>query len=86
MSTVNVFDTGAFDFGVTVGPSTSTTSPLREDDPNILYGDDQDDFRNYVFSPFTVHHASDDDEAPFVTPPNQNGGNIRGRRTSYSVS
>lgn len=65
MSTINVLDTvvGAT-FCVTVGPNTSPTSTLREDDPDIMYGDDQDDFQNFVFIPFTIHPTSNDDESP----------------------
>ena len=64
---VNVSDTGAdVNFGVTMGPGTSTASPLRDDNPNILFGDDQENFTDFVFSPFTIHVNSDDDDAPMT--------------------
>lgn len=67
MKTVNVSDTGAHvDFRVTKGPSTSTTSPLREDDSDIVFGDDQEAFQDFTFSPFTLHWNNDDDDAPMT--------------------
>lgn len=44
MSTVNVSNTGAYYFVVSIGTSTSTTSPLRADDPDLIFGDDQEVF------------------------------------------
>lgn len=65
--TANVFDMGVgVTFGATVGPSTSTTLPLREDDPDLLFGDDQDDFQNFVFCPITIHQVMDDEDAPMT--------------------
>ncbi|XP_023748406.1 uncharacterized protein LOC111896671 [Lactuca sativa] len=46
MSTVNVFDIGASNFGVAVGPNTSTGLPLREDDPDIGFGMNMIIFKN----------------------------------------
>lgn len=64
---VNVSDTGeSVDFGITMGPSTSTASLLRDTDPNIFFGDDQEAFQDFTFSPSTVHQTSDDDEAPMT--------------------
>lgn len=55
MSTVNVSDAGVgVTFGTTFGPRTYTASPLKDDYLDVMYGDDQDDFHNFVFSPFTV--------------------------------
>lgn len=50
-----------FNFGVTLGPSTSTTSPLRDDDPYIIYCDDHEGFQDFTFNPFTIHQTNDDD-------------------------
>ena len=48
ISTVNVSNTGAHvDFGVTMGISALTASPLREDDPGVMFRDEQDDFQNF---------------------------------------
>lgn len=66
MSTVNVSDTGAFDFGASVGPNTSTASLLREDDHDVMFGDNQDDLQNFVCSPFIVCQARDDEVAPIT--------------------
>lgn len=61
----NVSDMGAdVNTSVTMGRGTSTTSPLRDDDPDILFGDDPENFTDLVFSTFTVHANSDDDDAP----------------------
>lgn len=44
MSTVNISDTRAVTFSAIVGPVTSTTSPLRDDDPDLVFGGYQEDF------------------------------------------
>lgn len=62
---VNVSDTGVdINFDVTLGRGASTASPLDEDDANILFGNDQENFTDFVFSPFTINVNSDDDDAP----------------------
>lgn len=66
MSNVNVSVMGAFDLGTTVTPNTSLISPLREDDPDMMFYDDKDDLHDFVLSPFTVHPTNDDDEAPMT--------------------
>lgn len=43
--TVNVSNTGEdVNFGVTVGPNTSTALPFHYEDPDIVFGDDRDTF------------------------------------------
>lgn len=60
----NVTDTGVdVNIGVTSGLSTSSSSPFRKNDRDIMFGDDLGNFQDFVFSPFTVNQASDDDEA-----------------------
>ena len=41
---VNVSDTWAYDFGVIVGPRTFTASLSHDDNPDLVFGDDQEDF------------------------------------------
>ncbi|CAI9268699.1 unnamed protein product [Lactuca saligna] len=40
-------------------------SLLRQDDPDMIYGDGEDDFTGFTFSPFTIRNESDD-EAPVM--------------------
>lgn len=52
--TVNVSDTRAgVDFGVTKGPGTSTASPFREDDPDIILGMIKKLFKISLSAPLT---------------------------------
>lgn len=61
--TVNVTDMGTCAFNATVGPNASPIFALRDDDPNLVFGDAQDDFQDFLYSPFIVHQTSDDNEA-----------------------
>lgn len=64
--TVNISDTGACAFGVTVAFSSSPVSPLRVDDPDTIFGHDGDDFQDFHYSPFTFYEENDDDDAPMT--------------------
>lgn len=64
MTTINVSDTRAHVyFGVTKVPSISIASPFRNDDPDIIFSDEQEAFQDFNFVPFTIHQKSDDDIA-----------------------
>ena len=54
---------GAGASGFTFGPSTSPISPLFQDDPDTIYGDDEDDFGGFTYSLFNIR-IEIDDEAP----------------------
>ena len=43
-------------------PTTSTTTPTLESDPDILFGNDQENFVDFVFNTFTINQTSDDDD------------------------
>ena len=57
---------GAGAFSVTVAPKAYLIFPLRDDDLDLIFGDSQEDFQDFNYSPFTVHQTSDDDEAPIT--------------------
>lgn len=60
---VNVSDTGKNVYaGVTCEPDTYIVPSLDEFD-DILYGDAQETFPDFIFSPFTINVNSDDDDA-----------------------
>ena len=58
---VNASDVGAGASGSTLGHSTSPISPLRQDDPDTIYGDDEDHFGGFTYSPFNIRIESDDE-------------------------
>lgn len=41
--------------------------PLGQDDADTIFGDDQDAFEGFHFSPFNVQPESDEDDAPMTT-------------------
>lgn len=47
-------------------PNTSTASPLRDNNLDIIFGDDQEAFQDFTFIPFTINQKSDDDESPMT--------------------
>lgn len=60
---VNTSDVRVGASGFTVGQSTPPISHLRQDDPNIVFGEEEEDFGGFTYSPFNIRTASDD-EAP----------------------
>ncbi|CAI9266615.1 unnamed protein product [Lactuca saligna] len=56
---------GADTSGFTTSPISPPLSPLRQDDPDMIYGDGEDEFTRFTFSPFTIRTKSDD-EAPVM--------------------
>ncbi|CAI9285794.1 unnamed protein product [Lactuca saligna] len=60
--TVNISDTGATtSFFSTYVPS--SISPIRNDDPNMIFGDDgdDDDLGGFTYSPFMIRTESEDE-------------------------
>ncbi|CAI9282553.1 unnamed protein product [Lactuca saligna] len=61
--TVNTSDAGAGALVFSVGHSTPPISPFHQDDPDMIYGADDDEFIEFTYSPFNIRTESDD-EAP----------------------
>ncbi|CAI9275469.1 unnamed protein product [Lactuca saligna] len=61
--TINASDVGAGASGFTAGHLTPPVSPFHHDDPAMIYGDDDEDFEGFAYSPFKIWTKSDD-EAP----------------------
>ena len=57
---------GAGASGVTIGPSSTQISPLHNDDPDTIFGDDHDDFQDFHYSSFNVQPSSDDKDEPMT--------------------
>ncbi|CAI9290383.1 unnamed protein product [Lactuca saligna] len=47
--------------GFTLGHSTPPISPLRQHDPNTIYGDDEEDFGGFTYSLFNIRTESHDE-------------------------
>ncbi|CAI9279857.1 unnamed protein product [Lactuca saligna] len=60
---VNPSDVEAGASGFTLGHSTPPISPLRQDDPDTIYGEDEEDIGSFTYSPFNIRIKSDD-QAP----------------------
>lgn len=60
---VNASDVEASALGFTFGLESPPISTLRQDDPDIIYGDADEDFGGFTYSPFNITTKSDD-EAP----------------------
>ncbi|CAI9278951.1 unnamed protein product [Lactuca saligna] len=60
---VNASDAGAKTSGFQSSHVSPSISPIYQDDPEMIYRDDEDELPGFTFSPFTVHNESDD-EAP----------------------
>ncbi|CAI9261280.1 unnamed protein product [Lactuca saligna] len=58
---VNSSDAGAGGLGFSVGHSTPPISPLRQDDPDMIFSEDEEDFRGFTYSPFNIQTENDDD-------------------------
>ncbi|CAI9288598.1 unnamed protein product [Lactuca saligna] len=58
---VNAFDAGAGASGFTSTHISPPISPLRQNDPDMIYGDDEDDFEGFTYSLFTIRTESDDE-------------------------
>lgn len=50
----NVYDMGATALGFTFGHDSHPISPLCQDDPDTIFGEDQDEFSYFHYSPFDV--------------------------------
>lgn len=48
---------------MTKEPATSIASTTFDFDPDIIFWDDQENFQEFVFIPFTINLNRDDDEA-----------------------
>lgn len=64
--TTNVSDTGERASGFSVGPESTPISPLLQDDPDTVFGDDRDAFEAFHFTHFNVQQGSDEDDAPMT--------------------
>ncbi|CAI9282872.1 unnamed protein product [Lactuca saligna] len=62
---VNASDAGVNTLGFTMSSITPPISPLRQDDPDMIYGDGEDNLPGFTFSPFTIRIESDD-QAPLM--------------------
>lgn len=60
---VNTSDVGVGTSGFTTSHISTPISPLHQDDPDMIYGDVEDDLVGFTFSPFTIMNDNDD-EAP----------------------
>ncbi|CAI9280709.1 unnamed protein product [Lactuca saligna] len=58
---VNAYDAGADTSGFTTSNISPPISPLRQDDPNMIYGDGENDMAGFTFCPFTIRTGSDDE-------------------------
>ncbi|XP_023762192.1 cell wall protein DAN4-like [Lactuca sativa] len=58
---VTVSDTGAGASGFTLGHESTPISPLRQGDPDTVFGYDVDDFEAFTYIPFTIQDDSNDD-------------------------
>nr|KAJ0217103.1 hypothetical protein LSAT_V11C300137390 [Lactuca sativa] len=56
----NTFDAGDNNSGFTTSHITPPISPLRQEDPDMIYRDGEDDLPGFTFSPFTIRTESDD--------------------------
>lgn len=59
--TINVSDTGDDASGFTFGVDSFSISPPGQDDMDTVFGDDQDEFENFHYSPFHVQQSCDGD-------------------------
>ncbi|CAI9295717.1 unnamed protein product [Lactuca saligna] len=57
---VNASDVGARTSGFTSSHISPPISPMHRDDPDMIYGDDEDDLAGFTFSLFIIQTASDD--------------------------
>ncbi|CAI9268859.1 unnamed protein product [Lactuca saligna] len=60
---VNASDVGAKTSGFQLSHVSPPVSPIHQDDPNMIYGHDEDELAGFTYTPFTVRNESDD-EAP----------------------
>lgn len=49
------------------GVDTTPVSPLCQDDPDTIFGDDRDVFEDFSDKPFRVQQESDEDDAQMTT-------------------
>ncbi|CAI9294329.1 unnamed protein product [Lactuca saligna] len=63
--TINASDAGERASDFAAGHSTPPASPFRQNDPYMIYGDDDEDFAGLTYSPFNIRTESDD-EAPVM--------------------
>ncbi|CAI9269763.1 unnamed protein product [Lactuca saligna] len=59
--TVNTSYVGVGPLGFTIGHSTPPISPFRQDDLDMIYGGDDDDFEGFTYSPFNIQIERDDE-------------------------
>lgn len=52
--------------GFSVGTKFTLISPLCQDDPDTIFGDDRDAFEDFHYSPFNIRPESDEDDAPMT--------------------
>lgn len=58
---VNASNAGACASGFTVDHLTPPISPLRQDDLDTIFGEDEEDFGGFTYSPFNILTESYDD-------------------------
>ncbi|CAI9288706.1 unnamed protein product [Lactuca saligna] len=58
---INASDAGAGVSGFTTTHISPLISPFRTDDPDMIYGDSEDDLQGFTFSPFTIKTSSNDE-------------------------
>ncbi|CAI9298790.1 unnamed protein product [Lactuca saligna] len=58
---INAFDAGIGVSGFTTGHSTQPIFLLRQNDLDMIYGDDEDNFAGFTYSPFNIKTESDDE-------------------------
>ncbi|CAI9299728.1 unnamed protein product [Lactuca saligna] len=71
---VNASNVGAKTSGFQSSHVSPPISPIHRNDPDMIYGDDEDELAGFTHSPFTVRNESDD-EAPVTK--EENEGNKR---------